>query len=64
MKLFDSMARLEFVDGKTKGTLCAPGMYAKDGEYVEFHGSCDCSGPVSFLCTVFWSLDFLVSIII
>ncbi|XP_072155544.1 dynein beta chain, ciliary isoform X1 [Bemisia tabaci] len=46
MKLFDSMARLEFVDGKTKGTLCAPGMYAKDGEYVEFHGSCDCSGPV------------------
>jgi len=41
MKLYDSIARLKFVKEKL-----AVGMYAKDGEYVEFHGHCECSGQV------------------
>ncbi|XP_075210990.1 dynein heavy chain at 93AB [Lycorma delicatula] len=45
-KLFDSMARLKFVPGEVEGTQSALGMFAKDGEYVEFSHDCDCSGPV------------------
>jgi len=41
MKLYDSMAKIEFIKDKL-GT----GMYAKDGEYVEFDGNCECSGQV------------------
>ncbi|KAK6645275.1 hypothetical protein RUM43_001551 [Polyplax serrata] len=45
-KLFDSMARLNFKEkeGRPKTAL---GMYAKDGEYVEFSEECDCTGAVS-----------------
>lgn len=41
-KLYDSMAHLKFLNDKL-----AIGMYAKDGEYVEFHGECECSGQVN-----------------
>lgn len=39
------MASLKFttIDGKSK---YAVGMYAKDGEYVEFNHPCNCCGPV------------------
>lgn len=47
IKLFDSIASLEFVDAKTTDKRVAAGMHAKDGEYVKFNDSCDCSGPVS-----------------
>lgn len=36
------MAQLKFTKDKL-----AVGMFAKDGEYVEFHGNCDCSGQVN-----------------
>lgn len=41
IKLYDSLAQLKFTRDKI-----ANGMYAKDGEYVEFHGNCECSGQV------------------
>jgi len=41
MKLYDSMAKIKFIKDKL-----AVGMYAKDGEYVEFDGNCECSGQV------------------
>lgn len=47
IKLFDSIASLEFIDSKTTDKRIAAGMHAKDGEYVKFNDSCDCSGPVS-----------------
>ncbi|KAF0298099.1 Dynein beta chain, ciliary [Amphibalanus amphitrite] len=42
-KLFDSMAKLKF---KESGSTVAVGMWAKDGEYVEFDQAIDCVGPV------------------
>ncbi|XP_045488493.1 dynein beta chain, ciliary [Pieris rapae] len=45
-KLFDSIAKLRFGDNDKPEEKIAAGMIAKDGEYVPFHGSCDCSGPV------------------
>ncbi|KAF4519850.1 hypothetical protein B566_EDAN005192, partial [Ephemera danica] len=48
-KLFDSMARLKFVKAETEEqerTQTTTGMYAKDGEFVEFNATCDCMGPV------------------
>jgi len=47
IKLFDSIASLEFIDSKTTEKKVAAGMHAKDGEYVKFNEDCDCSGPVS-----------------
>lgn len=47
-KLFDSMAKLKFVPGEVEGHQSALGMFAKDGEYVEFNHDCDCSGPVPY----------------
>lgn len=47
IKLFDSIASLEFIDLKTAEKKVAAGMHAKDGEYVKFNDNCDCSGPVS-----------------
>lgn len=44
-KLFDSIARLHFVEGDTIEQI--EGMYAKDGEYVVFGEKCDATGPVS-----------------
>lgn len=45
-KLFDSIARLCFdSEGSNKKII---GMYAKDGEYVEFHEDCECGGAVRF----------------
>jgi len=35
------MAQLKFLKDKV-----AVGMYAKDGEYVEFSGTCECTGQV------------------
>lgn len=47
-KLFDSLARLNFKEEEEEGKpKTALGMYAKDGEYVEFNKECDCSGTVS-----------------
>lgn len=37
------MAKIKFVREKV-----GVGMYAKDGEYVDFDGSCECSGQVKF----------------
>ncbi|KAI8438867.1 hypothetical protein MSG28_011209 [Choristoneura fumiferana] len=45
-KLFDSIAKLKFIEAEDKPGKIASGMIAKDGEYVPFHGSCDCTGPV------------------
>lgn len=42
-KLYDSMAKLK-MDGDSK---MAVGMWAKDGEYVQFSQKCDCDGKVS-----------------
>lgn len=48
IKLFDSIATLEFIDPKAiTEKKVAVGMHAKDGEYVKFNEECDCSGPVS-----------------
>lgn len=47
IKLFDSIASLEFIGLKTTEKKVAAGMHAKDGEYVKFNDSCDCNGPVS-----------------
>lgn len=46
-KLFDSIARLNFSEGENdtiKKNI--KGMYAKDGEFVNFKEDCDCNGPV------------------
>uniref|UniRef100_A0A1B6BXH8 Dynein beta chain, ciliary-like n=1 Tax=Clastoptera arizonana TaxID=38151 RepID=A0A1B6BXH8_9HEMI len=46
-KLYDSIAKLKFhTDQNNKNTKTARGMFAKDGEYVEFNSNCDCSGQV------------------
>lgn len=41
------MASLKFSQEEDRNKY-AIGMYAKDGEYVEFNHICDCCGPVSF----------------
>ena len=62
IKLFDSMASLKFIkDQEDRDSKHAIGMYAKDGEYVDFNHPCDCSGPV---CKPYFSpaiskIDFL-----
>lgn len=43
-KLYDSLGKLKF----SAGSKNARGMFAKDGEYVEFKGACDCSGELQF----------------
>ncbi|XP_039284796.1 dynein beta chain, ciliary [Nilaparvata lugens] len=45
-KLYDSIAKLKFQQENNKNTKIAKGMFAKDGEYVEFSIDCDCSGQV------------------
>ncbi|KAL4703187.1 hypothetical protein ACJJTC_018259 [Scirpophaga incertulas] len=45
-KLFDSIAKLKFAESENPNEKIALGMIAKDGEYVTFHGTCDCTGPV------------------
>ncbi|CAB3241075.1 unnamed protein product [Arctia plantaginis] len=45
-KLFDSMARLKFIESENPNEKVASGMIAKDGEFVPFHGTCDCTGAV------------------
>lgn len=45
-KLFDSIARLNFDSGSSNKKII--GMYAKDGEYVEFYEGCECGGAVRF----------------
>ncbi|KAF6202116.1 hypothetical protein GE061_004514 [Apolygus lucorum] len=46
IKLFDSLANLKFILEETGEPKSSLGMVAKDGEYVEFKGNCDCTGPV------------------
>lgn len=41
------MAKLKFTQEGGKNSKTAVGMFAKDGEYVKFDGTCDCSGKVS-----------------
>lgn len=45
MKLYDSIAELKF---SSENAECnkACGMYARDGEYVDFVEYCECVGPV------------------
>ncbi|CAG9581720.1 unnamed protein product [Danaus chrysippus] len=45
-KLFDSIAKLQFIESEKPGEKTASGMIAKDGELVSFQGLCDCTGPV------------------
>ncbi|XP_046391607.1 dynein beta chain, ciliary-like [Ischnura elegans] len=46
-KLFDSLGKLKLrPDGSGKSSKNARGMFAKDGEYVEFNSDCECTGPV------------------
>uniref|UniRef100_A0A803WAA3 Dynein axonemal heavy chain 17 n=1 Tax=Ficedula albicollis TaxID=59894 RepID=A0A803WAA3_FICAL len=46
-KLFDSLAKLEFVlDSDKKPQKMAHGMFSRDGEYVAFDADCDLSGQV------------------
>ncbi|XP_023295612.2 dynein beta chain, ciliary isoform X2 [Lucilia cuprina] len=45
-KLFDSIARLKFNQGENNEIATASGMYAKDGEYVEFNEVTNMRGPV------------------
>lgn len=55
IKLYDSMAQLKFLKDKL-----AAGMFAKDGEYVEFHGNFDCSGQVNdSIENFFWITLFI-----
>ena len=47
-KLFDNMAKLKFKDDDDGNpTKEALGMYSKEGEYVDFDKTCDCSGQVN-----------------
>lgn len=47
-KLYDSLAKLEFVLGSDKKPKkLARGMFSRDGEYVAFDAECDLSGQVS-----------------
>lgn len=41
------MSSLKF-ETHNDGRKYAMGMFAKDGEFVEFNHPCDCNGPVSF----------------
>lgn len=61
IKLFDSIASLEFIDLKTSEKKIASGMHAKDGEYVKFNEDCDCSGPVSIFMSYYYHL--IISVI-
>ena len=45
-KLFDSMAKLEFIMEGEEQTKTAKAMIAKDGEKVDMDKPCDCVGPV------------------
>jgi len=49
MKLYDSMAKIKFIKDKL-----GVGMYAKDGEYVEFDENCECSGQVKITKNLFY----------
>lgn len=45
-KLFDSLAKLNFIMSDAGEPIGALGIYAKDGEYVALETPCDCTGPV------------------
>ncbi|KAL1129229.1 hypothetical protein AAG570_013758 [Ranatra chinensis] len=45
-KLYDSVAKLKFIQEGGKPTKMAKGMWAKDGEYIELSSNCNCSGQV------------------
>ncbi|CAH0405196.1 unnamed protein product [Chilo suppressalis] len=45
-KLFDSIAKLKFAESENPKDKISLGMIAKDGEYVPFHGTADCTGAV------------------
>ena len=48
-KLFDNMAKLKFKeDDEGNPTKEALGLYSKEGEYVDFDKTCDCSGQVKW----------------
>lgn len=46
-KLYDSVSELKFIDDSQECTT-AKGMFARDGEYVEFVEPCHCVGHVRF----------------
>ena len=45
-KLFDSLAKLNFIMSESGEPIGAEGIFAKDGEYVALEKACDCTGPV------------------
>lgn len=64
IKLFDSIATLEFIDSKaTIEKKVAAGMHAKDGEYVKFNEECDCNGPVSIFIIITCKISYTVMLI-
>lgn len=58
------MAKLRFIESDNPDQKVSLGMIAKDGEFVPFHGTCDCTGPVSVFVqkTILLFLIFLVQI--
>ena len=46
IKLFDSMAKLDFTKNGQENTKIAHSMRAKDGELCKLDKTCDCTGPV------------------
>ncbi|XP_033840356.1 dynein heavy chain 9, axonemal isoform X2 [Periophthalmus magnuspinnatus] len=61
-KLFDNIAKMEFeVDKQGNPSKTALGMLSKEGEYVAFNQTCDCSGQVEvWLNTVLDTMRFTV----
>ena len=60
------MAKLKFKDDdEGNPTKEALGMYSKEGEYVEFDKTCDCSGQVKYIHWSYkqhiFSIPFLLS---
>ncbi|XP_046432396.1 dynein beta chain, ciliary-like [Neodiprion fabricii] len=45
-KLYDSVAKLRWKTDSDKSSKIANGMWAKDGEFMEMYGTCDCNGKV------------------
>lgn len=58
-KLYDSIAKLKFIQEGNKVTKMARGMFAKDGEYVEFNANCDCGGQVEVYSCCFVELYYI-----
>ena len=57
------MAQLKFIeDDEGNATKEAIGMYSKEGEYVDFDKSCNCSGQV--ICARMFNITSVTSILL